>query len=358
VYLDLAWHARHDPPFRDDELRVASALEDGARNAENWGKRQDFISLEPGFYLFDIEIWAEGYDTFVKRIYRLHWPGAGQEDDIRLVEVAGSYSARGPRQPTSTPLVPTDIQHRYALLIGVRDFVSPEYRSLPHTVHDVIRLEQVLSSLGYTVRTLHSAQANPQLKPTRENIWGELENLSGQTGPGDLLLVHFGGHGDLDDKNVAYLVPANGRKSSLGRTAIDLDEFKRVLSSAGAQAKILLLDACHSGSGRAADGMNAEFERHVFLEADGTATLAACRHGQVACEHNEAQHGVFTYFVLQGLQGRAPHRDPQFITFADLNNYVTYAVKDWAIQHGREQWPNAVTQLSGDPPLVELKSVQ
>ena len=212
----------------------------------------------------------------------------------------------------------TKIRNRFALLIGVRDYIGPAYNGspLPHTVHDVNELEKVLTGCGYIALTLHSDKPGGY-KPTRENIWGEMKNLSRQTGPGDLLLVHFGGHGDLDDKRRAYLVPANGRKSALEYSAVNLEKFKQEFADSRAQAKILILDACHSGIGRDAAGMAAEFERRVYLEAEGTATLASCRHSEVAYEHDESPHGAFTYYLLEGLKGAAKSKNQNFITFDD-----------------------------------------
>ncbi len=83
-YLDLVWRATGDSPFPQDELRVASAREQGKRDVKFWGMRQDFIPLKSGYYLLVVQIMAEGYAEPVKRTYRLHWPGPGQEDDIRL----------------------------------------------------------------------------------------------------------------------------------------------------------------------------------------------------------------------------------------------------------------------------------
>jgi S1-C subfamily serine protease len=89
-YLDLAWRAHGDPQIPRNQLRVASALEHSERNTESsdWGKRQDFIPLEPGYYFLTVQIWAKGYHAPWERTYQLHWPGSGQEDDIRLVEAA------------------------------------------------------------------------------------------------------------------------------------------------------------------------------------------------------------------------------------------------------------------------------
>jgi len=253
---------------------------------------------------------------------------------------------------TASPPEPTEIRARYALLIGVRDYENAAYRSLPHTVHDVIELEKALSEAGYTTRVLHSDQPDVNLKPTRNHIWDSLENLAGQTGPGDLLLVYFGGHGDLREE-AAYLVPCDGGKFSLHRTAVDLDDFKQTLAAAGAQAKVLILDACHSGIGRDAAGMDEAFARHVYLEATGTATLASCRKGEVAYEHHESSHGAFTHYLLAGLRGAAIQERSGFVSFNGLSNYVTATVKKWAIGQGLQQWPNATTELVGDPPLIQ-----
>lgn len=122
-----------------------------------------------------------------------------------------------------------------------------------------------------------------------------------------------------------------------------------------AQARILFLDACHSGIGRDNPTMTDEFARYVYLQAEGVAVLASCRQGQVAYEHDRSHNGAFTYFVLEGLKGSACQPGDRFITFDALKKYVMFGVKKWAIDKGLQQWPNATTRLDGDPPLIELK---
>ncbi len=284
---------------------------------------------------------------------------AARLDKLLLPPTAAQLPALETRPDTrgraETPPPPTEIRHYYALLIGVSEYVNA-YRSLPHTVEDVIALEALLRGAGYTVRALHSRQTASDLRPTAANIWESLENMAGQTGPGDLLLVYFGGHGVLEG-DAAYLIPADGGRSSLRRTAIDLDEFKETIAGSGAQAKVIVLDACHSGIGRDEQGMDDEFERRVHREATGTATLAACRLGEVAYEHTESKNGAFTHYLLQGLRGAAARAGTRLVTLNSLNEYVTNEVKKWGMAYNRHQWPNASTQLVGDPALVDLGNV-
>lgn len=257
-----------------------------------------------------------------------------------------------PDQDGSLP----QIKQRYALLIGVRDYEDPSFRTLPHTVPDVVELGKLLTGAGYTVHLLYNDPQQPQLQPTRNRILGALGNLLENTGPGDLLLIHFGGHGTVDRDGVAYLLATDSFANNLADTAISLQRLHNLLEKAATQAKVLILDACHSGIGRSGGQMDPAFERHVFLEAAGTAVLASCRHQQVAFEHDQSPHGAFTYFLLAGLRGAAAKENQRYITFHDIQDYVTVQVKQWAIAQRRQQQPNAESKLEGDPPLIELVS--
>lgn len=250
----------------------------------------------------------------------------------------------------------------YALLIGVDDYHDPFFHSLPQTTHDVVGLENLLMQFGYTVLALHCHQQDPKRKPTKANIDAALNKISHEVrpydgkNPGDLLLVHFGGHGEIGSDGKAYIIPSDNRKSMLAETAIDLEAFKKKIVEINAQAKILFLDTCHAGIERVreAGGMSPQFERHIFMEAEGTATLAACMRHEMAYNHENSSHGVFTHYLLEGLNGKAAQKGKRFITFDDLKNYVTDEVKTWAEARRKKQTPNAISHLMGDLPLVEL----
>lgn len=246
------------------------------------------------------------------------------------------------------------IRNRFALLIGVNEYVDTSFQSLQQTKNDVKSLNNLLLQLGYKVRILHCQKQDPRSRPTKKNICHKLEKICGEVGDGDLLLVHFGGHGALENEK-AFLVPSDASKENLEESAIELEEFKKRIIQSAAQAKILFLDACHAGiERREGAGMSPGFERHIFLEAEGTATLAACMRHQEAW--NYGGNGVFTHYILEGLNGKAAKKDKRFITFDDLKYYVTDKVKTWAESHGRIQTPSHSSQLVGDPPLVELES--
>ena len=58
----------------------------------------------------------------------------------------------------------------------------------------------------------------------------------------------------------------------------------------------------------------------------------------------EADHGLFSYFLMKGLEGDADTNNDKKITNGELHNYVRSNVARQAVRLGREQTP----QLQGD----------
>ncbi|HNT25429.1 MAG TPA: caspase family protein [Anaerolineales bacterium] len=278
--------------------------------------------------------------------------------ELELRLPGGDPTSREGIASGSLPAPQLTIRSWYALLIGVSQYDDQNFSPLPNTVNDVSDLGSLLRRAGYKVQTLHANQANHSLLPTRSNILGELSRWAKASGPGDLLWIHFAGHG-LYENGKVYLLASDSHLSDLEDTAIDFERFKQIIQDAPAQARVLVLDACHSGIGRSANIMTAEFEERILLGAEGTAILAACRQHERAYEYQDkngaSRNGAFTHFLLEGLKGEARLTGSRFITFHGLNLYVTDQVKTWALMQQHQQTPNAITRLVGDIPLVILE---
>jgi uncharacterized caspase-like protein len=183
----------------------------------------------------------------------------------------------------------------------------------------------------------------------RNNILAELTNAAQVAGEQDLLLFYFTGHGVLDSGE-AYLVPCDARIANLQDTAIPMRRVKDIIMGSNARAKIMLLDACHSGAqiGKAGAHMNQGFIQRVFEEAEGLAILASCQQGQVSYEWHDKNQSVFTYYLLEGLAGAADFDHKGFVTIQDVHRYVVDQVKVWSLEHGHIQVPTLGGGWSGD----------
>ena len=137
---------------------------------------------------------------------------------------------------------------------------------------------------------------------------------------------------------------------SLQRTAISLTEIRDICQQIPAQRKLIILDACrdHPQMGRSLSDnlLQPAFARNIRLQPTSpavtayevTATLYACSVDQRAYEWPQKQHGVFSYYLLQGLKGEALDKQGQ-ITLNSLADYVQQQVSGWAQQHQGKERP-------------------
>lgn len=239
---------------------------------------------------------------------------------------------------------------RWAVMAGVNAYRDQDISNLTCCVADVQTVHRLLTdstSRGYRARLL--LDTTPDTLPTRSNILAELANVGRAASEEDLLLFYFSGHGAVE-AGEAYLVPCDARLTNLADTAISVRRVKEIMSHSAAQARVILLDACHSGAriGKAEARMSPEFMERVFAQAEGLAILASCQQGQVSYEWEQAGRSVFTHYLLEGLTCAADFDNKGFVTIQDINRYVADRVKAWAVEHGRSQTPTLGGGWSGD----------
>jgi len=253
-------------------------------------------------------------------------------------------------QPPTGP-----IRERWALLVGVDYYVDPSFPNLRFCANDVLALQAVLEAVGYTVVALYDTAPDEHRLPTRDNVEAELARICKAAGQDDLVWVHFSCHGKLVEGR-PVLITREMREPTLARKALPLAEVERELRSSPARRRILTLDACHTGVEIGRDLADPEFIRNAYELAEGFALLAASTSQQVAQEWAAKEHGVFTYFLLEGLSGKADRADKGFITVNDLTTHTLAGLRRWNVTHGGIlQEPTACLEGMGDMILVDRR---
>ncbi len=245
---------------------------------------------------------------------------------------------------------------RWAVIVGVCHYEDMRsYAQLQVCAQDAARLRQQLIAGGFKDQHIRFLSDQQTRLPLRENILAELQLVADASSPNDLLLFYFSGHGQAE-RGEGYLIPRNGRGVELHDTAVSINRVKEIMGAAKARAKVIVLDACHSGANiEAAKGkrpMSAEFINNVFKEAAGLAIISSCKEGQFSYEWPEKQCSVFTYYLLEALQGKADDDKKGFVTVQDVNRYVTHGVKQWALTQSVSQSPTLHYLVTGDIVLM------
>jgi hypothetical protein len=232
---------------------------------------------------------------------------------------------------------------RWALLIGVDKCKA--LGELKVCCADARAMKAMLERLGYQhIRMLTDDAPDPLTWPTIGNIEGSVEEIAGAAGQDDTILVFFSGHG-LTERGGCYLVPVDGSR----RRAIALSWVADQLSQSTTRQAVLILDACHAGAAKGVDGIAPDLAR-----AANVAMLLSCGEGQVSWPDEERGHSVFTWYILEGLGGKAAGSD-RAVTQKELFDYVEPLVRARTYeQQGRSlQTPLFARGLGGEIILAQ-----
>ena len=133
----------------------------------------------------------------------------------------------------------------------------------------------------------------------------------------------------------------------LAAKAVSAAELKTLCTSIKAQKQLIVLDACQSGGAVESFASRGATQERAIIQlarSAGTVLLASTGTQQYATEFASLSHGVFTYALLQGLNGEADGGNPKDgkITVKELEAYLNDRVPELTKKYrGTAQYPNS-----------------
>jgi len=311
--------------------------------------------------------WAAVIDERQRVILKRQMDGLERQIKEMEREIAQLTTTTSPTDPqsksqaASQPTAPQPLYgagNRWAVLVGVNAYDDDaNYGQLHVCVKDVGAIHGRLIGGGFDAQRVHLLTDGSTAPPTRAKVLTALQSVANATAPDDLLLFYYSGHGDESGAE-SYLVARDGHFLTLADTAVPVSRVQEIVSQAPARAKVIVLDACHSGAdlgGKGPKPMSAGFIQRVFEQAKGMAVLASCEQGQLSYEWKTQERSVFTHYLLEALEGQADHDGKGFVTVQDASRYVTDGVGLWASQHYTTQTPTLHCTMAGDIVLVRYQ---
>ena len=261
---------------------------------------------------------------------------------------------------------------RFAVLIGIGDYRDPSISDLNYAAADVNSVYSLLTDPRRGGFPKENVQLILDRKATRRSIVKAIGDwLFRKAGPDDEVFVYYAGHGAVEtdrtgtepDGLAKYLVPADADPKTLFVTGISNGELARMFQALKTKRLVFFLDSCYSagttGLGRALTptGFRAgslSSDLYGRLAGTGQAIVAAAKPNQVALEIARLGHGLFTKFVLDGLQGRADANGDGYVTLLELYPYLSREVSEVASQEGGIQEPVLMGSIAGDLVLASV----
>lgn len=252
----------------------------------------------------------------------------------------------------------------WAVVIGITQYKSVQ--SLRYADKDAVAFAEYLQSqVGVSKDNLIVLTNRDATLFTLKRTLGT--DLRRKAGPKDTVIVFFAGHGAPEPDSSSpdgdglekYLIPYDADPKDLYSTALPMREIETIFERLSSERVIFITDSCYSG---AAGGRTfSPISRRAtvsdgFLtrlsKGKGRVVLTASRASEVSEERDDLGHGVFTYYLLKGLQGPADMDADRLITVDELYAYVSRHVP---AATGQNQHPVKKGEVEGQLILGQVR---
>src|SRR5580698_8129609 len=215
----------------------------------------------------------------------------------------------------------------YALLVGISKYAKPEL-SLQFADADASVFSRLLESpLGGSVPAANVLLLTDDKATTAAVRNGFQDFLKRRAGKNDTVVILIAGHGIADGKNASILT-YDSDPQDLNSTALGMDElqslFEGQLSKVG--RVLLFVDVCKAGTIGTIHNTTVASNVQQLGDIQGDLFgLLASRPREVSLEGPEfgGGHGVFSYFVIKGLEGAADQNHDGVVDADELIKYVS-----------------------------------
>jgi tetratricopeptide (TPR) repeat protein len=223
-----------------------------------------------------------------------------------------------------------------ALVIGVSDYEDKRLEPLPFCKNDAEEMYRLLTSpkLGFEIPDSNKMICKVQDREMKKSIVKFFKDRS--VNAQDTLLLYFAGHGVTDDYGDVFIASSETDSKEPFNGGFPFRELTKFMNRSYSTRIITTLDCCHSGAFELTTGSrgdpNDEAEKahndmedksKALKQGRGKFLIAACESIEEAYDIKEKNHGIFTYYLLEGLKGKPQSVDEYGnVTVDRLADYV------------------------------------
>jgi hypothetical protein len=313
---------------------------------------------------------VKGKASVNERIMSFTIPLIAGQNEIRAVAFNGDNSMES--NPALVNVISRAVMQKpnlYALVIGINTYSNQDI-SLTYAVPDATAFAGMLQKIASPlfekadIRTLITPAAT-----TKEAIIKSFEEVRQMVRPNDLFIFYNASHGMVEVVNGEeqyFLLTSNVRllrSERISKDALSHKDLVNLIGSVPAQKKLVILDTCNAGKGgkeiqiallQQTRGLTDATAVKLLQRAVGSSVFSASSDSQQALEGYEG-HGLFTYVLLEGLQGKADFKKDGFITVKGLALHTEERVMTLSEEVFKRQQNPMIETGAYDFPIGKLR---
>jgi hypothetical protein len=252
----------------------------------------------------------------------------------------------------------------WAAVIGINEY--PNARPLKYAVNDALAFKHYLKNyIGLSEDHIFSLTEHDA---TKDNILSLLgTKLKRKASQEDTVIIFYAGHGAVEtdpsnpdgDGFEKYLLPFDADLNDLFASSISMDEVRKIFQRISAERLIFIADTCYSGASGGRTIVTSKTRANLsdkFYEriskGKGRVIISSCSANEISKEDDNLQHGIFSYYMLEGLKGRADQNSDGIITVSELFSYISRKVPEASAQ---DQHPVKKGETEGELVIERVK---
>ena len=246
---------------------------------------------------------------------------------------------------------------RYGLVIGVGKHSNEKY-NLEYAHADAQAMYDLMTDKDCGMFPKRNVQLLLDEKANWSALRKEFARLIRSTGANDVVWVYYAGHACREGSDI-YWLQHDASLEDLYGTAMSGSDVNEAFTKIRADRLIMFLDCCYAEAvtedgiaGRTAEAALSADEITRKYSGEGRMTIAASRNMERAVEDKSLGHGVFTYYLIEGLSGEADDDADGVVTASELLEYLPERVREASKRLGCEHVPVLSGRIAGEVALT------
>ncbi len=250
----------------------------------------------------------------------------------------------------------------YILTIGINKYKN-ESLNLNYAKPDAKAFSNVIKKHSknlFNTMTFYNLIDN---EATKEHIINAINDIATKAKPKDVFMFYYAGHGSMIGTDF-YFIPTNCIRiydlTDLTDNALDAEYMQKKFSLIKALKQVMILDACQSGGATEVLAQRGAVKEKAIAQLSRSAgihVLASAGSEQFAVEFKSLGHGLFTYILLDALNGSADGSPLDGkVTVYELKSYLDDQVPEYTSKFkGVRQYPYSYSGGNDFPLTLDEK---